>query len=215
MSQSTPADLNRAAQWMSNADLRTTARAVFSVVSLNPRNEAARMALVRELAQRGISPHTLGYRGAHVPLNPNPKKDPTLKKAVKTDRPSVDADKLSDSDLKVFQQAGWSGEPDDQREALYAPPDASPLETRSLSDAAVDMLLKQGWRGTNEDDLLHPPKTRAGKEQDRLDKDRKSALDRAIREAQTDAERKAAEQARAAYMAQGLAEEFSRLGRRK
>jgi hypothetical protein len=83
MSASTPADQRRAAGWMSTDDLSRAAEALFSFDSKNPRDEAARIALVRELADRGIDPHRLGYRGGPIVLNPNPKQDPTVKAAEK------------------------------------------------------------------------------------------------------------------------------------
>lgn len=69
------------ASWMSNDDLLRAAEALFSFQSSNERDEAARLTLVRELAQRGIDPHTVGYKGGPVTLNPNPKKDPVAKAA--------------------------------------------------------------------------------------------------------------------------------------
>lgn len=77
----TPADQRRVASWMSNDDLTRAAEALFSFDSDNERDQSARIALVRELADRGIDPHQFGYRGGPVTLNPNPKKDPVVKAA--------------------------------------------------------------------------------------------------------------------------------------
>lgn len=81
MAASTPAEQRKAAGWMSNDELTKAAKGLFSFDSKNERDQAGRLALVRELADRGLDPHTLGYKGPTVVLNPNPKKDPTVRAA--------------------------------------------------------------------------------------------------------------------------------------
>lgn len=93
MSASTPADLNRAAGWMSNADLARAGQTLFSFKSKNARDEAARIALVKEFAARGIDPHQHGYKGGPVVLNPNPKLDPTVQAANKLKQKAATAAK--------------------------------------------------------------------------------------------------------------------------
>jgi hypothetical protein len=85
-SAKTPADMRAYARWMSNDDLGKAAEALFSFNSKNERDEAARMVLVRELAERGIDAHGYGYKGGPIAVNPNPKKDPTTRKAEKAER---------------------------------------------------------------------------------------------------------------------------------
>jgi ribosomal protein L14E/L6E/L27E len=96
MAAKTPADLNKAASWMANDDLKRAGEALFSFDSKNERDAAARIALVKELAARGIDPHAVGYKGGPVVLNPNPKQDPTVKAAnaakAKIDRSQKSAD---------------------------------------------------------------------------------------------------------------------------
>ncbi|HEX8321634.1 hypothetical protein [Longimicrobium sp.] len=185
MSQSTPAELTKAAQWMSNGDLALTAKAVFSTPHGNERNEAARMALVRELANRGIDPHTLGYDGGYVPLNPKPKKDPTLPAEVKAKKDAnpgnlgevqlksgLDAEKLPDADLAALTEAGWKGVPGDDKEAVYPPADVLPINSSKLSDATKSQLIKAGWKlgGKGEFEQLTPPQDRLTAARDKLAK---------------------------------------------
>lgn len=215
--QKTPADLTRAATYMSNGDLALTAKAVFGNNGQNEWDKAAQMALVRELAARGIDPHGLGYTGGFVPLNPNPKKDPTLPKksaAKKIDRDSVDAEKLSDTDLEILQKAGWKGDPNDQKEALYAPDNPKPLSKQGMSRAAVDMLVKQGWK-TDASGNLAPPLTPSQKDEQRVAKEKKAAMDKAVRDAQTAEQRRAAEKKRADFLSKGLEAELARLNKRR
>jgi hypothetical protein len=98
MSAQTPADLRRNATWMSTKDLSKAAKALFSFDSDNERDQAARMALVRELADRGINPAQFGYRGAPVVLNPNPKPDPTTREAEKAKKDAARLKKAADKE---------------------------------------------------------------------------------------------------------------------
>lgn len=97
MSASTPAELRKSAGWMSNDELSRAADGVFSIAKPNERDEAAAIALVRELADRGIDPHTLGYKGGPVVLNPNPKKDPVAKAADTATKAAQTATKAAQS----------------------------------------------------------------------------------------------------------------------
>lgn len=90
MSAKTPADMNKSASWMSSDDLKKAGEAVFSFNSSNARDQAARITLVKELAARGIDPHSVGYKGGPVVLNPNPKPDPVAK-AAQSAQAKVDA----------------------------------------------------------------------------------------------------------------------------
>jgi len=218
--QKTPADLARTASYMSNGDLALTAKAVFGVKGQNEWDKAAQIALVKELAQRGIDPHGLGYEGGFVALNPNPKKDPTIKAAKKpkaSELPdSVDAEKLSDADLSVLAEAGWKGRADDQREALYAPENPGPLPSGRLSQPAKEMLLAQGWR--TQGDQLVPPKTQVEKENERLAREaestaKKAETERKKAEAEAEKARKAAE--RQAERERLAAEELATIPRRR
>jgi hypothetical protein len=127
MAAKTPADLNKAASWMSNDDLKRAGEALFSFASKNERDEAARISLVKELAARGINPASLGYRGGPVVLNPNPKKDPVAEAANRKKRDAEtarskaqrDADKRRrdaerEADRKAREKARTE---DEQREA--------------------------------------------------------------------------------------------------
>lgn len=91
MAADTPADQRKNAVWMSNDELSRTAEALFSFESTNERDESARVVLVRELADRGIDAHNLGYRGGPVVLNPNPKEDPAAKR-IRLDQSAADAE---------------------------------------------------------------------------------------------------------------------------
>lgn len=100
MAANTPADLNKAAGWMSNDDLAKAAKGLFSFASTNERDEAGRIALVKELAARGIDPHSLGYKGGPVVLNPNPKKDPVAKAAATAQKAADTAQKKAASEAE-------------------------------------------------------------------------------------------------------------------
>lgn len=130
MAAKTPAELNKAASWMSSDDLKRAGEALFSFDSKNERDAAARISLVKELAARGIDPHAVGYKGGPVVLNPHPKKDPheqaadrrkTAKdKAARSRQQAADkaqrekdratkaktAQQAADADVKFRQQAG-------------------------------------------------------------------------------------------------------------
>jgi len=91
MAAETPADQRHNATWMSTDELSRVAEALFSFQSSNERDESARIVLIRELADRGIDPHTLGYKGGPVVLNPNPKEDPAAKR-VRLDKAKADGE---------------------------------------------------------------------------------------------------------------------------
>lgn len=100
MAAQTPADLHKAAAWMSTDDLKRSGEALFSFDSKNERDQAARIALVKELADRGIDPHSVGYKGGAVVLNPSPKQDP-IEKAAQTAQHKADtAQRQSESAAK-------------------------------------------------------------------------------------------------------------------
>jgi len=104
MGANTPADQRKAAAWMSTADLGRAAEALFSFSSDNERDESARRALVRELADRGIDPRSMGYRGPAVVLNPSPKQDPTVKAAETAQRKVEQATKQQETAARKVQR---------------------------------------------------------------------------------------------------------------
>jgi CRISPR/Cas system-associated endonuclease Cas1 len=138
MAANTPADLNKAAGWMSNDDLGKAAKGLFSFNSTNERDQAGRIALVKELAARGIDPHTLGYKGGPVVLNPNPKKDPVAKAAATVQKAADTAQKKADNEAakaaKAVQQA--------QTQAQTAQAKAE-KEKQKAQDAASKKLAQQ------------------------------------------------------------------------
>jgi hypothetical protein len=107
MAASTPGDQSKAASWMSNDELTKASRGLFSFQSNNQRDESGRMALVRELAARGIDPHVLGYTGGPVVLNPNPKTDPTVKAAQQAQKTATTAQKAADRAAQQAQQQAF------------------------------------------------------------------------------------------------------------
>jgi len=171
MAASTPADQRKAASWLSTGDLKRAGEALFSFQSKNARDESARIALVKELADRGIDPHSLGYKGGPVVLNPNPKQDPTvkaaksagtarkqaallvnrfLKKASQSDFGGVELDDtVSDAEIATLKAHGWKPRPGDHREALYPPADQlekfnapNAEKARKAADAAAKTAQK-------------------------------------------------------------------------
>lgn len=108
MAGKTPAEIKENAGRMSTEELQRAAKALFSFSSKNERDNAARMALVRELADRGIDAHKHGYKGAPVVVNPNPKADPTKKAdaAKAKDKAKAQADKAA-NDQRLKQSAEW------------------------------------------------------------------------------------------------------------
>lgn len=100
MSAGTPADQRKAAAWMSTGDLKRAGEALFSFQSKNERDESARISLVKELADRGIDPHSIGYSGGPVVLNPNPKQDPVEKAAATVQHKADAAQRQADSAAK-------------------------------------------------------------------------------------------------------------------
>jgi hypothetical protein len=103
MAASTPGDQSKAASWMSNDELTKASRGLFSFQSNNQRDESGRMALVRELAARGIDPHVLGYTGGPVVLNPNPKTQ--QQQAAQAKQQAVAAEQAQ-ADLSYREQLG-------------------------------------------------------------------------------------------------------------
>jgi hypothetical protein len=131
MAANTPADLNKAASWMSNDDLAKASKGLFSFDSKNERDQAGRIALVKELAARGIDPHQYGYKGGQVVLNPNPKPDPVAKAAQKVQKTAQQAQKAADTAAK---QAQAQAVRDQRTAAQSAKVDAQTKASQALAD---------------------------------------------------------------------------------
>jgi hypothetical protein len=155
MSAKTPGELSKAAGWMSNDDLKRAGEALFSFQSKNERDEAARNALVREMAARGIDPHTVGYRGGPVTLNPNPKKDPH---AVAADRRKATLERGQREKQREREKAQRDKERAKreadraERERIRAEADEEDLRFRQQAGEALargirtDAELREAWR---------------------------------------------------------------------
>lgn len=148
MAAKTPAELNKAASWMSNDDLKRAGEALFSFTSKNERDEAARLSLVKELAARGIDPHTVGYKGGPVTINPNPKKDPH---AVAADRRKATLER----DQREKERAGERAQREKaraEREKIRLEAEQADLEFRRQAGEALaqgartDAQLREAWR---------------------------------------------------------------------
>lgn len=143
-SAKTPAELSRAAGWMSNDDLKRAGEALFSFDSKNERDEAARLALVKEMAARGIDPHSAGYRGGPVTLNPNPKEDPTKRAA---DRQKKAKEKVGRDKERAAKQKER-----DERDRIRLEEDKADLAFRQQAGEALakgiktDAELREEWR---------------------------------------------------------------------
>lgn len=135
MAAQTPADLNKAAGWMSSDDLGRAGEALFSFDSKNERDQAARLALVKELAARGIDPHTYGYKGGPVVLNPNPKPDPVAKAAGKVAKAAQTAQKQDQAAQQKAAAAQKTADTAAQRAAQQAQAQAT-RDTRNAAQAA-------------------------------------------------------------------------------
>lgn len=132
MAASTPAEQTKAASWMSSDDLKRSGEALFSFDSSNARDQSARIALVKELAARGIDPHSVGYKGGPVVLNPNPKPDPVAHAA------QVAQSKADAAAKKVVQQAATA-----QKQAATAQKQAASQAQQAVKKAASQALLDQ------------------------------------------------------------------------
>lgn len=141
--QKTPADLNRTASLMSNGDLALTAKGVFSVNGTNDWDKAAQVSLVKELAQRGIDPHSLGYTGGFVALNPNPKKDPTVRAAETVQKAADRAAKAAESTRLKAERAQATAEKQAASDARQSAKDAA---TKQVQDtrAALAQAIAEG-----------------------------------------------------------------------
>lgn len=152
MSANTPADLRKAASWMSNDDLSRAADGVFSIAKPNERDEAATIALVKELSDRGIDPHTLGYKGGPVVLNPNPKKDPVARAAETvakaTQRETDKATRATEKAAKDVTRAAKAAETEraaaerEQVRAAKAKETAAKAAEAAVKQAAKDATTK-------------------------------------------------------------------------
>jgi hypothetical protein len=131
MSAATPADQRKAAAWMSTGDLKRAGEALFSFQSKNERDEAARLALVKELADRGIDPHSIGYKGGPVVLNPNPKQDPVEKAAATVQRKADTAKRQEESAAKKAAS-----------DAERAIKDADTAKKKATKDATTEATAK-------------------------------------------------------------------------
>ena len=136
----TPADLRKAASWMGNDDLGRMAEALFSFTSSNERDEAARMALVRELADRGIDPARYGYRGGPVQLNPNPKQDPVVKAAEAAQRKAEAAAAKAEREKKAAQAKIDKAKREAEVAARKAEADAK--KARERADEEIERELR-------------------------------------------------------------------------
>jgi hypothetical protein len=136
--QKTPADLSRTAGYLSNGDLALTAKGVFGVNGSNEWDKAAQVALVKELAARGIDPHSVGYKGGYVALSPNPKQDPT-EKAAQTVQKAADraAKAAASAKAKAERQAQT-----EQRQAETARKQAQTDATKAAKDAASQAVSR-------------------------------------------------------------------------
>jgi hypothetical protein len=159
MAASTPADQRKAASWMSTGDLKRAGEALFSFDSKNERDQSARIALVKELADRGIDPHSLGYKGGAVVLNPNPKQDPVEKAAQQKKTAAERAKKAAQT---AQQRAKNKAESDARRKVLdterarkqsvKAQQDEEDLKFRRQAGQALarglatDAELRDAWR---------------------------------------------------------------------
>jgi hypothetical protein len=130
MAAKTPAELNKAASWMSTDDLKRSGEALFSFDSKNERDQAARMTLVKEFAARGIDPHSIGYKGGPVVLNPNPKQDPTVKAANAAQSKADRAQRAADAAAKKATT--------DAQRAATATDNAAKKATKDAATAAKD-----------------------------------------------------------------------------
>lgn len=130
MAASTPGDLRKAAGWLSNKDLEKAARGLFSFNSKNERDEAGRLALVKELADRGIDPHAFGYKGGPIVLNPNPKKDPVQKAAD-------DAKKKLDAEAAKKKREADKAKRDAERDKKKAEREAEVKARKAIQEQAA------------------------------------------------------------------------------
>lgn len=145
MAANTPADLNKAAGWMSNDDLAKASKGLFSFNSTNERDQAGRIALVKELAARGIDPHQFGYKGGPVVLNPNPKQDPVAKAADTAQRKADSAQKKADSEKAKADKAVQQTQVQAQKAQAQADKDAIAAQaeaSRKLVQQAHDALAQ-------------------------------------------------------------------------
>jgi hypothetical protein len=138
MSASTPAEQHKAAGWMSNDELTKAAKGLFSFDSKNERDVSGRLALVRELADRGIDPHTLGYTGPTVVLNPNPKVDPTVRAAQLVQKASDRAAKADQSAQTKAERARQAAEKKAVADARQAASDARQAAKDAASQKVQD-----------------------------------------------------------------------------
>lgn len=141
MSQGTPADIAKATRWMSNGDLALTAKAVFSVKTDNERNQAAQIALVKELADRGIDPHKMGYSGGYVPVNPEPKKDPTVRAAEAAQRKTETAQRQRESAAKKVRTDAERATKDAESDAKKAAKDATTAAEQQARQSLARMIV--------------------------------------------------------------------------
>lgn len=139
MSAKTPAELNKAASWMSTDDLKRSGEALFSFDSKNERDQAARMTLVKEFAARGIDPHSVGYKGGPVVLNPSPKADPVAKAAQTAQNKADAAAKKVQTDATKAQQQVAK----DQQQAATAQKQQATAAQQGIKVAAQKALLDQ------------------------------------------------------------------------
>jgi hypothetical protein len=145
MAADTPAKLAKAASWMSNDDLARAADGVFSIDKPNERDQAASLALVKELADRGIDPHTLGYTGSPVVLNPNPKKDPVARAAETIQKKAARDKKAGEAAVakaQHTQDAAAKKAASDQVKAEHQAAAAVKAADAAVKKAAADATTK-------------------------------------------------------------------------
>lgn len=140
--QKTPADLNRAASYMSNGDLALTAKGVFGVNGTNDWDKAAQVSLVKELAARGIDPHSLGYKGGFVPLSPNPKQDPTVKAANLVQKASDRAAKAAESARAKAERQAAADQKKAESTARQAAKDAASKAVQDARSALAESIAQ-------------------------------------------------------------------------